>query len=195
MTDMSGLRHAFKEWAVVCRALAEGRQALTIRKGGVSEDGGEFRVEHTRFWLYPTFVHQQEGGVRLDGAPLLAEAEAERPPAGAVRLTHWAEVAGVYRLHDLAGALKLNGLHLWNPQTIASRFAYRSPGLFVLPLRVYRAPQPAELPETAYYAGCRSWVELERALPTEGSHPVLDDAAFREVRRTLDTLLEPTALA
>jgi hypothetical protein len=192
---MSGLRHAFKEWAVVCRALAGGRQALVLRKGGIAEDGGEFRVEHTRFWLYPTYVHQQQGGVRPDAAPLLAEAEADRPPAGVVRLTHWAEVAGVYHLHDLAGALKLGGLHLWTPQTVASRFAYRSPGLYVLSVRVYRAAQAFELPETPYYAGCRSWVELERELPTEGSTPVLDDDAFADLRRTLDTLLEPTALA
>ncbi len=56
---MSGLRHAFKEWAVICRALAEGRQAVVLRKGGVAEKTGEFQIEHTRFWLFPTYVHQQ----------------------------------------------------------------------------------------------------------------------------------------
>ena len=30
------LRHAFKEWAVICKALAEGRQALILRKGGIA---------------------------------------------------------------------------------------------------------------------------------------------------------------
>jgi hypothetical protein len=190
---MTTLRHAFKEWAVICRALAEGRQALILRKGGVAESDGEFRLEHTRFWLYPTYVHQQEGGIKAEAKPLFEEAEADRPPPGTVRLTHFAEVAGVYHVHDLASALKLDVLHLWSPQTVAQRFAYRTPGLYVLPVRVYRAAQGFELPETAEYAGCRSWVELERELSTEGARAVLTDDSFRAVLQELDRRLEPTA--
>ena len=192
---MSALRHAFKEWAVICRALADGRQALVLRKGGVSEDGGEFRVEHTRFWLFPTYVHQQRGVIIPDALPLLGKAEAERPPQGVVRLSHFAEVPGVYHVRDLAGAWKLASLHCWSQDTVAARFRYRTPGLYVLPVRVYRAAGVFEIPETPYYAGCKSWVELEPELPTHGATPVLDDEAFREVLRTLDRLLEPTAYA
>lgn len=192
---MSTLRHALKEWAVICRALADGKQSLVLRKGGVAEDGGTFRVEHTRFWLYPTYAHQQASALKPEGQTLLEQVQADRPPPGVIRLTHWAEVGGVYQLHNLVAALKLGELHFWTMQTVQSRFAYRTPGLYALPLRVWRAPQPAELPETPYYAGCKSWVELERELPTEGSTPVLDDAAFRGLMATLERLLEPTALA
>ena len=45
------------------------------------------------------------------------------------------------------------------------------------------------------YAGCRSWVELDTALPTDDAVPVLDDTAFAAVRRDLDRVLEPTAFA
>ncbi len=76
-----------------------------------------------------------------------------------------------------------------------ARFEYKRPGLFVLPVRVYRVAQTFDLPETAYYAGCRSWVELERELPTDGAAPVLSDEAFLEVRNRLDRLLRPTAMA
>jgi hypothetical protein len=190
---MSGLRVALKEWAVICRALAIGRQAILLRKGGIAEEAGEFRLEHTRFWLYPTFVHQQRDDITEDARPLLEEVEADRPPPGTVRLSHFAEVPGVYELHDIVGALKLTGLHCWSMQTVQARFAYRHPGLFVLPVRVYRAREVVELPETAEYAGCRSWVELERELPTDEAVPVLDDAAFDEVLRTLDDRLRPTA--
>ena len=38
---------AFKEWAVICEALALGRQALILRKGGIAETGGAFRPEHS----------------------------------------------------------------------------------------------------------------------------------------------------
>ena len=98
------LRHAFKEWAVICRALAEGRQAIILRKGGIAELSGDFTLEHTRFWLYPTYVHQQATGIHPDAADWLRQAQAERPAAGVVRLTHWAEVAGIYHLHDIVAA-------------------------------------------------------------------------------------------
>src|SRR3954447_26855743 len=116
------LRHAFKEWAVICRALAEGRQALILRKGGIAEDGGVFRVEHTRFWLYPTYVHQQRGGIKPEAVPLLEQAEADRPPAGTVLLTHFAEVAGIYLVLVLAPALFLASLHFWSEETVSNRF-------------------------------------------------------------------------
>src|SRR5205809_4400346 len=96
------LRHALKEWAVICRALAEGRQAILLRKGGIAEAGGEFQVEHTRFWLYPTYVHQQREGVQPEALPLLERAEARRPPPGVLRLEHFAEVGGLYHVHDVA---------------------------------------------------------------------------------------------
>jgi hypothetical protein len=187
------LSHAFKEWAVICKALAEGRQSILIRKGGIAEAGGEFQVEHTRFWLYPTWTHQQRQDVTPEALPLLEEVEARRPPAGTVRLTHFAEVTGVYHVKELIGALVVAGLHLWSEETVRERFAYRHPGLYVLPVRVYRAAQAHELPETASYAGCRSWVELEQELPTKGAAPVLGAAAFGEVLRKLDVALNPTA--
>jgi hypothetical protein len=189
------MKHAFKEWAVICRALAAGDQSIILRKGGIDENDDSFRVEHTRFWLYPTYTHQQRTGVKEHVLPLLEQAEAERPPAGVVRLTHFAEVHGVYQLHDLAAALAVSSLHVWSLETVQARFAYRTPGLFLLPVRLYRAAQALDLPEPPHYAGCRSWVELEQDLPTDGATPVLDDRAFDAVRRTLNHLLKPTSLA
>src|SRR4029077_16387625 len=95
----SNMKHAFKEWAVICRALALGKQALILRKGGIAETSGEFEVEHTRFWLFPTYLHQQNDAFRAGALPLLEQAEAGRPPAGVVRLSLFAEVTGVYHVH------------------------------------------------------------------------------------------------
>jgi hypothetical protein len=184
---------AFKEWAVICRALAEGRQALILRKGGIAEDQGEFRVEHTRFWLYPTYVHQQRAGIKPEALGLLEQAEAAKPTAGTLRLSHFAEVAGIYLVHDLATALMVQSLHLWSMETVTSRFQYRRPGLYVMPVRVFAVPKPAEIAELPRYAGCKSWVELENDVPTEGAKPVLAEERFKELLRTLDTVLNPTA--
>src|SRR5262245_21495345 len=131
-----GLKHAFKEWAVICQALAEGRQALILRKGGIAEAGGDFRLESTRFWLYPTYVHERRDALKSESEALLAGVEAERPPHGIDRLTHFAEVAAAYWVQDLAKALALDDLHLWSEAAVMARFAYRRPGLFVLPVRV-----------------------------------------------------------
>ena len=190
------LRHALKEWAVICRALADGRQAILLRKGGIAETAGEFRVEHTRFWLYPTFLHQQQhDGIKPDARPLLEEVTAHRPPNGTLHLDHFAEVEGIYHVHDIASVLKLSPLHLWSDDTALSRFRYKSPGLFVLAVRVFKVPQPIEVAELPAYAGCRSWVELNEDLPVHGAVPVLGDEEFRTVVRELERLLEPTAFA
>lgn len=189
------LRIAFKEWAVICRALAEGRQALILRKGGIAETGGQFTPEHNRFWLYPTFAHEKPDGIKPEAAALFRAAEADRPPGGTIRLTHFAEVHGVYYVKQLFGALLLDDLHIWSETTVRQRFEYLWPGLYVLPVRVFRAAAPIELPETPAYAGCRTWVELDRELPTAGATPVLDDRAFNDLLETLDRRLTPTALA
>jgi hypothetical protein len=189
------LRYALKEWAVICRALADGRQALILRKGGLAEPGDEFRVEHKRFWLYPTYVHQQRTGIKPEYSNLLDLAEAEKPPVGTLRLSHFAEVDGIYKLHDMVGALLLSPFHIYSEETVHSRFAYRSPGLLAILLRVYRAAEIQELRESDRYTGCRSWVELERDVPTGAAVPVLDERAFEELAKTVDHLLNPTAFA
>ena len=189
------LQHAFKEWAVICEALAQGKQSLILRKGGIAENEGEFAVEHTRFWLYPTFSHQQSDGIQEDVRPLLQEVEAHRPSAGKVRLQLWAEVTGIYRVRDELAALLLSHLHCWSEAIVRQRFTYRMPGLFLLLVRVHRVPTAHEIDELPRYEGCRSWVELEEPLATEGSMPVLDDANFALVRKQLNMLLTPTAFA
>src|SRR5438270_7960932 len=125
------LQHALKEWAVICQALAEGKQSLLLRKGGIDEPSGAFALEHTRFWLLPTYTHQQRDGVNESALPLLEYVEANRPPAGVLRLTHWAEATGVYQVRDEIPARLLSHLHLWSDETVRKRFAYRSPGLNV----------------------------------------------------------------
>jgi hypothetical protein len=173
---MNGLGVALKEWAVICRALAEGRQTLLLRKGGIAEKA--FSGGHRRFWLYPTYVHQQEARVVPAALPLLERALAERPPEGVVRLSHFAEVQTELTLTDLGKVLRLAPLHLLSEQEVRIRFAYRQPQLFAMVVRVSRVAAPVDLAESPTYAGCKSWVELGRDLPTDGAKPVLDDTEF-----------------
>jgi hypothetical protein len=170
---------AFKEWAVICRALAEGRQSLILRKGGIAEAGGEFRPEHNRFLLLPTHFHEQHrAGIKPEVLPLLDAADADRPPPGTLRFTHEATVAMVRKVTDLDAALALDRLHGWSADTVRQRFHYRTPGLFVLTVRVSALPAPVEVPDRHDYEGCKTWVELADEVPTTGATPVMTDEAF-----------------
>jgi hypothetical protein len=53
---MGSVRIAFKEWAVVVDALGRGEQILTLRKGGISEGRGGFRLETLRVLAIPNAV-------------------------------------------------------------------------------------------------------------------------------------------
>ena len=57
----------FKEWAIVCQALGEGRQSVMLRKGGIAEGRDGFAFRHREFFLFPTFFHEQVGKSRPDG--------------------------------------------------------------------------------------------------------------------------------
>ena len=176
---------AFKEWAAVCRALGDGRQTLLLRKGGIAEAGGAFRPEYDRFWLYPTHFHErQQPGLKPDAG----DAGIDCPP-GAVRLGHFVEVPEVLDLDDLDAALRLDPLHVWTAEVVRQRFHYRSPGLFVLPARVYRVTNPVSVPERPEYAGCKSWVPLDRPVEELPAEPVLSDAEWERQLRRLRELL------
>ena len=124
------LQYAFKEWAVICEALGQGMQALILRKGGIDEEDDVFVVDQPRFWLYPTFSHQQKDGINEEAGPMLEEVEANRPPAGVVRLQLWAELAGMYRIREELPALLLSHLHCWSEEAVRKRFDYKLPGLY-----------------------------------------------------------------
>lgn len=164
---------AFKEWAVICEALAAGRQTLILRKGGIAEEGGEFRPEHADFLLYPTYFHEHRAGIKPEFVTLLDRAEAVKPPAGTIRFTHFVTVESVSRVTDVDAALALDARHAWTPDVVKQRFHYRTPGLYVLDVRVFKLAQPTEMPELADYAGCKTWVPLAMPVSTEGAEPVI----------------------
>lgn len=180
---------AFKEWAVVGAALEAGRQSVILRKGGIHEGRDGFRVEHREFWLFPTRFHQDSNELTDDARPLLEQTAAKRPPEGIVRLSAYVEVTDVVRITEETTLPWLAGLHVWSDTTLAARYHYRAPGLFALIARVYRRAEPIDLPDSPHFGGCRSWVDLPRAVPTTGLGPVLDDRTFEQKRLGLLTAL------
>jgi hypothetical protein len=162
---------AFKEWAVICAAIAAGRQSVILRKGGIAEEGGAFRPEHDAFLLYPTYFHAHRDGIKPEFLPLLEEAEAARPPEGVIRFTHFVRVESVSHVANLEDALALDSQHAWTPDVVKQRFHYRTPGLFVLNVRAFRLAMPADVVERPEFAGCKTWVNLDAPVDTSGAEP------------------------
>src|SRR5271166_4110239 len=186
---------AFKEWAVTVRALAEGEQLLTLRKGGLQQAEKPFKLAHERFFLYPTFDHQPgdlvreshqpelrralEEGVWSDGEPSLRELAAgavQQPDR--VRIRAWAEVAGHFTISDPRCVDALSPFYVWTTDYAEKRLAWkRHQPLHVLLLRTFRIPRPVTVKVKDEYSPTQAWVELQRDLPFEGT-PVLSDAEF-----------------
>jgi hypothetical protein len=184
---------AFKEWAGVCDALIAGRQSLIVRKGGIAEGPRGFAPEHDTFWLYPTRVHEAEQGLRDTPPTPLPGPSPSLPLTGmpetvALRaLVSVTSIAFVDRAETLAA---LRDLHVWSDETMARRFHYRKPGLWLLGVRVFlRRSEPHRLAVTAEHAGCKTWVSLDPPLETAGCEPVLDEAEFARRRARLETML------
>ena len=169
---------AFKEWAAICAALGEGLQTLIIRKGGIDEGWEGFRVAHQEFWLFPTYQHEAAAGLEQDALPILARAQAQRPPEGMLRIAQYAVVTDVFHVLDEQCLSRLAGQHVWSPRTVGERFSYRRPGLFVLTVRVYVRREPYLIPDAPHFAGCRSWVDLPLSLVTDDLEPALTDDEF-----------------
>lgn len=170
---------ALKEWAVVCRALADGRQTLLIRKGGIREIRDGFEVTHSRFWLFPTSVHQKETDLVPAVRNEFLALQAAPPAPDTIPIQLYAEVADAVHVTDLDRLRSLADQHILSWDCVASRFHYRNkPGVHVLLLRVFRRPEPFVVPVESWYDGCVSWVALAKPLSPAGCSSVLSDSAF-----------------
>ncbi|HEV2998451.1 MAG TPA: DUF1802 family protein [Solirubrobacteraceae bacterium] len=197
---------ALKEWAVTVRALAEGEQLITLRKGGIRESEKHFHLEHDRFFLYPTFDHQRndlvreshqpelqralEEGVWSDGEPTLQalsiDGGLQQPDR--VRIRAWAEVAGHFTITDPRCVDALSPFYVWTTDYAEKRLAWkRRHPLHVLLMRTYRIPRPVTVKVKDEYGGCRSWVEIQRELPFEGT-PVLSDGEFERASEEIEAI-------
>ena len=180
------MRVALKEWDAVTRAALSGGVALLIRKGGILEQREGFSAEHTAFWLYPTFLHQNRAELRPQFQNQLLE---ENPNPGEVRLEGYCTVEHVWKIESLELARGLEQFNALSSDAIERRFLYKSkPWIHALLLRVYRC-KPQTILETPTYSGCTSWVPLEEDVPVVNGVPTMNDLAFGALKRELEAML------
>jgi hypothetical protein len=181
---------AFKEWAIACDAMRDGRQLLLIRKGGIREEGGVFTMTDREFFLMPTFEHQNPDLVQAEILPRL-DARRSPPDPGLVEIDTYAEVDTILIARDEAHVRAAAYETIWNDEYIRQRFDFNAyDPLYLVVLRAHRLREPISLPLAPEYIGCRSWVTLDRAISTEGARPSLSDAEFAPRRARVLELLQ-----
>lgn len=178
---------ALKEWAVVCKALQDGRQTVLLRKGGILEFRQGFEVKHEKFLLFPTYEHQAKEHLQPDYANKLDAVLKEQPAAGVNMLAGYAEAKAVKEVNDLAVLKKLEKYHIWTDSYVNARMAYnpKKPMSVVL-LRVYNLSNPIRVDTKEEWAGCKSWIPVD--LEASGK-PAVDDNTFSRISREVMEVL------
>lgn len=180
-----------KEWASVCDLLIEGRCALLLRKGGIHETGGpgRFELEHRRFVLFPSWMHQKSEMLKPEFQARVTTTGSE-PATLAFRAV--GEAARIWRVPDRARFDAIDDLHPWTRAQIDMRFAYRPENpLYVVAVRAGLLNVAKSIPYRPEYAGCKSWVPLrkEDAADDVNAKPVLSDDAFDALCRRIEATL------
>ena len=76
--------------------------------------------------------------------------------------------------------------HIWTQPLIDMRFDYKPKNpLYLLLVRAYRLQRSIKIANTPEYAGCKSWVPIDRAIETTGHIVALDDAGFARRRKSI----------
>jgi hypothetical protein len=158
---------AFKEWSYIVDALGSGRQSIIIRKGGISEDGGDFSMKGKKFLLYPTLFHQAQDMIKPQWLPFLNGDKYHSTP-DKVRIEYYAEVADSKIITDWDVIQKLNNWHAWKEEIIKERFNRWDKSVHLLVLQVYALVQPVELEILPEHGGCKSWIELDEPIDLIG---------------------------
>lgn len=179
----SFLRVGLKEWAVVCRALASGRQMVLLRKGGIYESAGEFEVEHRQFLLFPAFEHQKAKMLKEEAR---GDVQAVTAEPTEVTIDSAGVISDVIPVVSRKQIDAIDAEHIWAPPLIDMRFDYRPENpLYLLLVRTYRLRQSVTIANTPAYAGCKSWVPLDHPIATGDAMPVIDDVKYEHRRKTI----------
>jgi hypothetical protein len=174
----SNTTHALKEWAVAVEALVQGKMIMLLRKGGIHEQNGRFKVAHDRTLLYPTYEHQQPLLLKPDSASQVNPVVSGWHPE-TVQIVSWVEITDILPVTEQTIVEALLPFHIWNEQFISDRLKWkpRQP-LYILLLRTYKLAQAQIIPYRSEYGGCKSWIDLAEPISIADVVPVLSDATY-----------------
>ena len=177
---------ALKEWATVVKALENGNQTVLLRKGGILETDSGFNVESKKFFLFPTYEHQEIASLKSQFYGYLSDVRENQPKDGVNRLTSYAEVIEEKDLSSMGKIEALSMFHIWSDSYIKERMDWMpQKPMKALFLKVFKIKQ-SEVPVLAEYQGCKSWIDIN--VNSESGQAVLSEkelneklALFREI--------------
>lgn len=187
---MNILMIALKEWAIICKALEDGKQMLLLRKGGIMEYRKGFEVKHIEFLLYPTFEHQSIESIKAEYKEKLKEILEEQNKyyynnnrkkidkdnknfntASNNIIKLLAKVEDVIEISDKSTLSELRDYHIWSDEYVTMRMNYNpSKPMSVLLLRIYKLRKPLIVDINEKWAGCKSWIDIETDREFQNSH-------------------------
>ena len=180
---------ALKEWAIICKALEDGKQILLLRKGGIMEYRKGFEVKHNEFLLYPTFEHQSLESIKAEYKEKLKEILEEQNKYTSRKeldkdnknsdinntniIKLFAKVEDVVEISDKVTLSKLRDHHIWSDEYVMMRMNYNpSKPMSVLLLRIYKIKKPLIIDINDKWSGCKSWIDIEKDIDIQNSHEV-----------------------
>ena len=154
------MMHALKEWATVVKALEEGKQTVILRKGGILETASGFNIESKKFFLFPTWEHQETKHVKPEFHDFLNEVLDKKPDEGFNKISSYAEVLYEKDVESIDVINNLSSFHVWSDSYIQERRNWmpEKPMKAVF-LKIIKIPE-FNLPLQPEFSGCKSWIEL-----------------------------------
>ena len=169
---------SLKEWATVVKALENGNQTVLLRKGGILETDSGFRVESKKFFLFPTFEHQQNDSLKSQFYGYLSDVRENQPKKGVNQITSYADVIAEKDITDMKKIEELSPFHIWSDTYIKERMNWMpEKPMKVLFLKVYKISR-FEVPVIPEYQGCKSWIDIN--VNAGEGHSVLSDKELEE---------------
>lgn len=187
MADPRVVQTAFKEWSAVIRGLEEGDQICLIRKG--PEDARRFPMENRRFWLLPTFKHQNEDMIQPFYRNYISDTEEEREETGenSVRLQSWAEAKTLLKIRKNERLNWLTDYVAYSPRCLQTRFQLQpNEAVHLLIVRAYSLPDPRILPAQPEHSECTkddpegAWTTIEQRIPLQADNPAVGETEFQK---------------
>ncbi|MCJ7638040.1 MAG: DUF1802 family protein [Nitrososphaeraceae archaeon] len=197
---------ALKEWAIICKALEDGKQMLLLRKGGIMEYRKGFEVKHNEFLLYPTFEHQSIESIKAEYKEKLKEILEEQNKYynnnrkkidkdnknfntvsnNIIKLL--AKVEDVIEISDKLTLSELRDYHIWSDEYVTMRMNYNpSKPMSVLLLRIYKIRNPLIVDINDKWAGCKSWIDIETDREFQNSNKLKMQNADYDTYESINT--------
>ena len=154
------MMEGLKEWATVVKAREQGKQTVILRKGGILETASGFNVESKKFFLFPTWEHQETKHVKPEFHEFLNEVLNKKPDEGFNKISSYAEVLFEKDIESNYVIKNLSSFHVWSDSYIQERRSWKpEKPMKAVFLKIIKIPE-FNLPLKSEFSGCKSWIEL-----------------------------------